>query len=129
MSSAAGLPDFDEPQLARAIERLTEEQVDQLPFGVVRLDLDHTVKVFSGPECRLSGWGDRPRLGRKFFTEIAPCMGTPRFLGLIEHALATGALDLEFTHIGDFSDRERELTVRVQSATDGGYWIFMRRED
>ena len=32
-----------------------------------------------------------------------------------------------FSFIGDFNDPNRELDVRVQSATNGGYWIFMRR--
>ena len=40
-------------------------------------------------------------------------MGKPNFRGRIERALAAGSLDLEFTHVGDFSDRDRELTVRV----------------
>jgi len=35
---------------------------------------------------------------------------------------------LEFSHVGDFEDRDRELTVRIQSASTGGYWIFMRRD-
>ena len=42
--------------------------------------------------------------------------------------MVRGTLDLEFTHIGDFEDRERELAVRVQSASHGGYWVFMRRD-
>jgi photoactive yellow protein len=127
--SAGALPDFDEPQLAQAVERLTEEQIDRLPFGAIRLDADGAVAFYSAAERRLSGFGDRPRLGLNFFAEIAPCMDTPAYRGRIERALGAGKLDLEFTHIGDFSDRERELTVRVQSAPAGGYWIFMRRDD
>jgi len=86
-------------------------------------------EVFSASERRLSGFGDRPALGHNFFTQIAPCMSKPSYRGRIERALGAGALDLEFTHVGDFADSERELTVRVQSASGGGYWIFMRRED
>ena len=128
MSGAGSLPGFEEPHLAQAIERLSEDQINQLPFGAIRLDSNDAVMLFSEAESRLSGWGERPRLGRKFFTEIAPCMGNPGFLGRIERALAAGSLDLEFTHVGDFSDRDREMSVRVQSATGGGYWIFIRRD-
>lgn len=124
-----GLPDYHEPQLARAVEGLSREQIDRLPFGAIRLDPEGTVTFYSEAERRLSGFGDRDRLGRPFFSEIAPCMDTPGYRGRIERALAAGRLDLEFTHVGDFSDRDRELTVRVQSAGDGGLWIFMRRED
>lgn len=56
-------------------------------------------------------------------------MDTPGFRGRIERARASGRLDLEFGYVGDFADRERELTVRVQPSSDGGIWIFLRRED
>jgi photoactive yellow protein len=129
MSSDDKLPDFDEPHLAAAVEALSEEQVDRLPFGAIRLNAKGEAEVFSASERRLSGFGERPALGHRFFTQIAPCMSKPGYLGRIERALAAGTLDLEFTHVGDFADSERELTVRVQTASGGGYWIFMRRED
>ena len=129
MTETTNLPDYDDPHLARAIERLGEDEIDRLPFGAIRLDAAGLIVFYSEAERRLSGSGDRTRLGRRFFGEIAPCMDTPSYRGRIDAAMAAGTLDLEFTHVGDFADRERELTVRVQSATGGGCWIFMRRED
>jgi len=37
-------------------------------------------------------------------------------------------LGIEMTHLGDFDDRAGELSIRVQSAANGGVWIFLRRE-
>lgn len=54
-------------------------------------------------------------------------MDNPRFKGRIDEAVAAGTLDAEFTHVGDFGDRDRELFVRAQSASDGGVWLFMKR--
>jgi photoactive yellow protein len=122
-------PDFEDPDLARNVEALTEAEVDALPFGAIRLDSEGVVQVYSRAERHLSGSGDRERLGLDFFSQIAPCMDTPSFRGRIERARAAGHLDLEFGYVGDFIDRERELTVRVQPDTQGGLWIFMRRED
>ncbi|SDB38769.1 hypothetical protein [Belnapia rosea] len=56
-------------------------------------------------------------------------MNQPGFRGRIERAQAQRRLDLEFSWTDDFSDRMRSVTVRVQSASDGDYWILMRRED
>jgi hypothetical protein len=39
-----------------------------------------------------------------------------------------GRFELEFGWIGDFSDRDRELHVRVRAAPAGGAWIFQQRE-
>lgn len=125
---AATLPSFDQPDLARAVEALPVQALDTLPFGAIRLDAEGMVRVYSGAERRLSGSGDRPRLGLDFFREVAPCMDTPRYRGRIDKALAAGTLDIEFGWTGDFADAERSLRVRVQSATGGGCWIFMRRE-
>lgn len=128
VDSKTRLPDYDDPQLARIVETLTVDEIDLLPFGAIRVDADNIVVHYSAAERQLSGSGTRPRLGRSFFADIAPCMDTPHYRGRIEQARAAGRLDIRFTHIGDFADGERELTVRVQSASGGGYWIFMRRD-
>ena len=128
MIDARELPDFEEPHLAMAIEALPSEAVDTLPFGAIRLSSDGKVDYYSAAERRLSGSGNLDRLGLDFFSRIAPCMDNPDFRGRVERARASGTLDLEFSHIGDFEDRDRELTVRIQSASAGGYWIFMRRD-
>lgn len=128
MPLANDLPEFDTPHLALAVEALSAEAIDSLPFGAIRLDDEGIVTYYSAAERRLSGSGDRARIGIEFFTKIAPCMDNPAFRGRIDRARTAGTLDLEFSHVGDFEDRDRELTVRIQSASAGGLWIFMRRE-
>jgi photoactive yellow protein len=119
--------DFDSPTIARDVERLAERKIHRLPFGAIRLDDEGRVQFYSDAEARLSGFGNRPVLGRVFFTEIAPCMDNDGFLGRVRAAQLSGKLDLEFGWFGDFEDRNRHLRVRVQSAV-GGYWIFLKRE-
>jgi len=119
---------FDTPDLAREIEKLDEQSIDALPFGAIRLDRSGAVTFFSKAERELSGYGARPTIGKIFFTDIAPCMANEGFRGRLEAARARGTLDLQFSWIGDFADRQRELRVRVQSASDGGVWIFIRRQ-
>ena len=125
---AEELPAYDDAKLAEKVERMSEGQLKALPFGAIRLNAGGEVTYYSEAERRLSGSGDLPRIGLNFFHDIAPCMDNPDYRGRIDQAIARGTLDLEFTHIGDFEDRERELTVRIQSVSDRGYWIFMRRD-
>jgi photoactive yellow protein len=128
MLDTTSLPEFDEPELARAVERLSPREIDALDFGCIRIDAGGTVVSYSRRESELSGRGDRPVVGLQFFTAIAPCMNSPAFKGRIDAALASGTLDAEFMHVGDFSDRDRMLCVRAQSATGGGYWLFLKRD-
>lgn len=120
-------PSFDTPKLAQAVELLQPAEIDALDFGCIRLDASGAVAYYSRREAELSGRGDRPVLGLQFFETIAPCMNTPAFKGRIESAIASGTLDAEFLHIGDFADRSRELRIRAQSASDGGVWLFVQR--
>jgi photoactive yellow protein len=120
---------FDTVDLARAVELLPVDAINQLPFGVIKLNAAGVVEFYSAREAELSGRGDRPVIGIEFFAKIAPCMDTPQFRGRIESAVASGKLDAEFSHIGDFSDRDRELAIRAQSASDGGVWLFLMRLD
>ena len=57
-------PDFDSPELAKAIEALTADEIDQLPFGVIGIDPEGVVRVFSKTEAKLSGYGSRPGTAR-----------------------------------------------------------------
>jgi photoactive yellow protein len=127
MSADIAIPDYNEPLFAKAVEQLSPEQVHALPFGAIRLDTEGTVTFYSDAERRLSGYR-KTVVGHKFFTEIAPCMNNPSFRGRIERALETGRLDIRFGYVGDFPAEEIEVEVRVQSATSGGCWIFIRRE-
>jgi len=122
------VPDFNDPALARAVEQLTPDQIDDLPFGVIRLDASGVVTLFNRTEAVESGYKSRPSLGHDFFLEVAPCMGQPEFRGRIEQARQHGQVDIEFGWVGDFSDINRAFQVRIQSASDGGLWIFNLRD-
>ncbi len=128
MSYPHPLPDFEAPDLAAAVESLPLEVVDSLPFGAIRIGADGKVKFYSKAERQLSGYA-REAVGLDFYASIAPCMNNAAFLGRIEAAAKAGKLDIEFGHVGDFSDRQRELRIRIVSASGGGYWQFHLRED
>ena len=128
-SLATPLPSFDAPTLAEALDHMSIEEIDELPFGVIGLDPQDQVRIYNRTEARLSGYKSRPALGRTFFVDVAPCMNNGYFKGRIDQARQRGMLDVRFSFIGDFNDRQRELTVRALAAKDGGIWICHLRAD
>jgi photoactive yellow protein len=118
---------FDEPELARAVEQLSAAAIHALPYGAIRLDRAGQIVFYSAAEARLSGYGSRPAMGRHFFTDVAPCLAHAGFRGRIEQAQAAGTLDIEFGYVGDFDDADKDVCFRIQSASDGGIWIFTQR--
>ena len=119
-------PDFDHPDLARLVETLSADQLDRLPYGIIRLDQDGVVQIYNRTRSEESGRGGMPTIGLSYFDDIAPCLNNGYFKGRIEKARAAGELNIHFQFIGDFNDRDRELDVRVQAAKDGGTWIFIK---
>jgi photoactive yellow protein len=125
---AEALPEsVDDEALPARVARLSREELDTLPFGVVQLDAEGKVVFFSHTEAEQSGYGDRRAIGRDFFTQMAPCMATPDRLRRIDDARRAGTLDIIFEQVGDFGDAERELRVRVVSASNAGLWLFIQR--
>jgi photoactive yellow protein len=118
---------FDAPDLSAQVETLSERELDRLPFGVIRLDREGKVEVYSETEARLSGYGKSP-IGENFYA-ISPCAAKDSFRGRIVAAQEEGGpIDLEFAFPGDYGDPRRELRIRVQSSRRGGVWLFVERD-
>jgi photoactive yellow protein len=118
--------DFNAPDLAARIEKLAPSAIDGLPFGVIRLDREGTVLVYSATEARLSGYGTTP-LGRNLF-DVSRCATRDDFRERVMHAIESGAADLELGWRGDASDPHREMRIRIQSSRSGGVWLFIERD-
>ena len=117
---------FDASDLAEQIARLSPPELDRLPFGVILLDREGTVKFYNQTEAELSGYGKIP-IGENLFA-ISPCMSSIDFRGRIERAMGEGPVDLEFGWSGDFADPTRDLRLRVISCDSDGIWIFIERD-
>jgi photoactive yellow protein len=118
--------DFNVPDLAARIEALSQYDLDNLPFGVVRLDREGTILFYSATEARLSGYGMEP-LGKNFFS-YGECVGVSDLRQSITSAMETGPVDLEFAWSTEKTDVKKDLRIRVQSARSGGVWMFFDRD-
>ena len=123
------IPNFESADLARRIEALSPAELDALPYGVIKLDAHGVVLGYSATEATRSGRKKRPTVGLDFFHEVAPCMASPAMRGRVEAAAARGTVDIEIGWTGDFDDPDRDIRIRVMSASDGGLWLFMNRDE
>jgi photoactive yellow protein len=119
---------FHDPDVGARLDAMSPAALDALPFGVIKLDTECRVLTYSRTEARQAGYSLPAPIGANFFHDLAPCMDTPQFRGMIDKARAAGTLDLELVHIGDFDDRTRQLNVRVVAAQGGGTWHLHSRE-
>jgi photoactive yellow protein len=118
--------DFNAADIAAQAEEARQSDLDALPYGVIKLDRRGVVKFYSATEARLSGYGVAP-LGQNLF-DISQCPNREDLRGRIMGAMENAPVDLELAWLGDLSNPLREMRIRVQSARDGGVWMFIERD-
>jgi photoactive yellow protein len=117
---------IDSPNVVEQLEKLNEQELDDLPFGVIRIDNGGQVLFYSKTEARLSGYGEIPT-GRNIF-ELSSCLGSDDFKGRITRATEEGPVNLDIGWSGDFASPKRDLLFRIRSSTPDNIWILVERD-
>jgi len=105
------------------LDRLTDEQLDQLPFGVIQVDAAGTIHKYNAAESRFSGRDPARVVGRDFFRDVAPCTNLPAFRGRFLEGVSRGDLHSTFGFVFGFDEPARvEVTMRA-AAEPARYWL------
>jgi photoactive yellow protein len=112
------------------IERIQgygEAELDQLPFGAIRLDREGTILSFNQAESDLSGRKKENVLGKNFFTDVAPCTNVQEFAGKFREGVQAGKLHTMFPYVFDYKMDPRKVWVTLfySNETDTA-WVFVR---
>lgn len=115
------LQDFEQ------IDRMSEQELDGLPFGAIRLDKDGKILSFNMTESKLTGRDPKRVIGRNFFTEVAPCTNVQDFAGRFREGVAREELHIIFPYRFDFQMAPRDVTVTLfYSKQTSTAWVFVR---
>jgi photoactive yellow protein len=117
---------IDNPNVVGQLEKLSEQELDDLPFGVIRIDSAGLVLFYSKTEARLSGYGQIP-MGLNLF-ELSSCLASDDFRGRITRAAEQGPINLDIGWSGDFASPKRDLRFHVRSSTPNDIWILVERD-
>lgn len=109
------------------IDRMSEEELDALPFGAIRLDKNGTILSYNVTESKLTGRDKKRVIGRNFFTDVAPCTNVQGFAGKFREGVAKGDLHTIFPYRFDFEMAPRDVTVTLfYSKQTQTAWVFVR---
>lgn len=110
-----------------SIAQMQEDDLDNLPFGAIRLDKDGKVLSYNAAEARLTGRDPKRVIGRNFFTDVAPCTNVQAFAGRFREGIAQKKLHAIFPYRFDFEMAPRDVTVTLfySEQTDSA-WVFVR---
>lgn len=113
-----------------SVTRMTEEQLDTLPFGAIRLDTEGKILSYNATEARLTGRDPKRVIGRNFFAEVAPCTNVQAFAGRFREGVAKGDMHVIFPYRFDFEMAPRDVTVTLfYSKQTGTAWVFVRESN
>jgi photoactive yellow protein len=117
--SVIGVP-FEE------IGRMTDGELDGLPFGAIQLDAGGTILSFNRKESELSGRARESVVGKNFFTEVAPCTNVQNFAGRFRDGIAAEQLNAVFPYRFDFKMVPRDVTITLfYSDATRTAWVFV----
>jgi chemotaxis family two-component system sensor kinase Cph1 len=112
----------------REVEHLTPEELDRLPFGVIKVDRAGTILAYNAAESNLAGRTAAEVLGRNFFVDVAPCTNVPTFADRFRQGIARGGLRDVFPFTFRFPGGPVVVSVTLlHEAGADCAWIFVER--
>ena len=110
-----------------SVGKMSEADLDALPFGAIQLDGDGKVLKYNQTESDLTGRKKEKVIGRNFFTEVAPCTNVQGFAGRFRDGFARRDMHEIFPYRFDFQMAQREVTVTLFfSRQTESAWVFVR---
>jgi photoactive yellow protein len=109
-SRAARDPHAD---LLDAVDSMSSAELDALPYGMIQLDATGRILKYNAVESRLAQLPQLETLGKRFFTEVAPCTKVRQFYGQFKEGVVRESLDTTFQFHFAFKQHPRDVTVRM----------------
>lgn len=100
-------------EVLEAADRMTAEELDRAPYGMIQLDATGRVLNYNAVESRLAALPKEDAIGKQFFTEIAPCTKVQEFYGRFKEGVIRETLDTSFRFHFAFKQNPRDVTVRL----------------
>jgi photoactive yellow protein len=125
--SSVGELHFEDEDLPEKLRHASEEQLNDAPFGIIKVDDEGTVEFFNQYESELSGMDPEEVTGRNFFTQVAPCTNNRLFRGRFKKGVRRGELDETFTYTYTYKMRPTLVDVRLFRDEDGNNWVTVQK--
>jgi len=107
-----------------AVSRLSPDELDQLPYGLICLDAKGRVVHYNDTESRLARLPKERVIGKNFFTDVAPCTRVREFEGeFYELVRDTSKIRVRtFDFVFRFRHSEQHVTIVLTPARQRGLY-------
>ena len=118
---------FEDDHLGEKLRAASDDELDDAPFGIIKVDDEGTVEFFNQYEAELSGMDPDDVVGRNFFTQVAPCTNNRLFRGRFKKGVRRGDLDETFTYTYTYKMRPTLVDVHLFRDEKGNNWITVQK--
>lgn len=117
------------PHVLERADQLAEEELDDLPVGMIQLDTTGKVLKYNQTESDLARMDKAAAVGRSFFDEVAPCTKVREFHGRFLDGVAARDLSTTFEYEFRFRDGRRKdvLISMFYSRNTESVWVLVQR--
>ena len=112
---------FSETDLCQLLNQVSDSSLDELPFGVVKMDLTGKVLAYNKAESRITGVAPEEAISKHFFSEIAPCTNNFMVASRYEQMFLDEELDYIFTYV----TTPTRVRLRLMRAPDSSYQYLL----
>ena len=131
---------FAQDDIDMLLANASSNDLDNLPFGVVKLDANAKILAYNRYQSMLSHRDPDKVLGKNFFKDVAICADTPTFADRFFAGVDGGHLNAMFDYNLSYKMPQTKVRVHLKKgkATDGAqptasnggqdvYWVFIKR--
>jgi photoactive yellow protein len=109
-----------------AADAMSADELDALPYGMIQLDAAGRILKYNAVESRLAQLPQETTVGKRFFTEVAPCTKVQQFYGQFKDGMLRESLDTTFQFHFAFKQQPRDVTVRMfYSKRTRSVWVMV----
>jgi photoactive yellow protein len=113
-------------EILSTVDMMSSEELDTLPYGMIQLDATGRILKYNMVESRLAQLPQETTVGKKFFSEIAPCTKVQQFYGQFKEGVLRESLDTTFQFHFAFKQNPRDVTVRLfYSKRTRSVWVMI----
>lgn len=121
---------FATPDLQSHLAQLSQEQLDQLDFGVIGFDAETVVRQYNQTESEAAGLTPPRVVGQPLFTNVAPCLNNFLVAQRFEDAQDEGsALDDTIDYVLTLRMRPVKVKLRLLAQPDSSQrYVLVQRK-
>ena len=120
---------FADAGLLHELDRLSDEELDALDFGVIGMDAQGVVRRYNAFESKAAGLSAARVLGQPLFTVVAPCMNNFMVAQRFDEAQeSAGSLDTVIDYVLTLRMRPIKVKLRLLAAPGASHrYVLVQR--